>query len=199
MKKMKKLKKTMTKTMVEEKPTATYRTSAPPELRVAVQYETPQNSGATGSTPCSLWECQGSPDKLEADRTEAAMAAATASTANGLPENPKWISMPRPPRSNFVEAVLVWHFQGNWVWLCFLWISRRLRRRLWLRPRRCRMCRARPSQPCGDRVSRLPICPMASASLLCIFSFSRRFLRRTHFRLMALPERWSWWWLQNYL
>jgi hypothetical protein len=54
MKKMKKLKKTMTKTMVEEKPTATYRTSAPPELRVAVQYETPQNSGATGSTPCSL-------------------------------------------------------------------------------------------------------------------------------------------------
>jgi hypothetical protein len=52
--KMKKLKKTMTKTVVEEKPTATYRTSAPPNLRVAVRYETPQNSGATGSTPCSL-------------------------------------------------------------------------------------------------------------------------------------------------
>ena len=48
-----------------------------------------------------------SPDKLEAERTVVAIAAAMALTANGLLENLKWISMPEPPQSNFVEAVLV--------------------------------------------------------------------------------------------
>lgn len=51
MKKMKKLKETM---IIAQKPTVSYRTSAPTNLRVVVHAESPQCSEVTENTACSL-------------------------------------------------------------------------------------------------------------------------------------------------
>jgi len=59
------------------------------------------------------------------------------------------------------------HVQGSWAWPWCPWTLGQPCRRPGQRPRPCRRCPATRGQPSAGPGSRRPICPMASASLLC--------------------------------